>query len=194
MGEEKRSGFNWKKLGYWVAGIVLFLFAFTWTGEHVDDFLRWKDERAARAFDAALAADREKLKQMEMADTYGATTPEGTIELIIAALEKDDTELASKYYYVLDQEKAKESFEKQLSEKGNLDIALTFFKDLLRGTKGCNEKGDGCTFRFKYTTEEDEYINLPNNPTSQLLAKGSLDTKANDFDLNFYTGVWKARK
>ena len=191
--EEKR-GFNWKKLAYWVGGAVLFLFAFTWTGEHVDDFLRWKDERAARAFDAALEADREKLKQMEMADTYGATTPEGTIELIIAALEKDDIELAAKYYYVLDQEKARASFEKQHSEKGSLDIAITFFKDLLRGTKGCNEKGDGCTFYYEYTTTEDQHVNLPNNPDPYLIPKGSKERESGDFSLNVYTGVWKAEE
>ena len=189
---EEKKGFRWKKLGYWVGGVVLFLFAFVWLGEHVDDFLRWKDERAARAFDAALAADREQLKQMEMADTYGAPTPEGTIELIIAALEKGDIELASKYYYVLDQEKAKASFENQLSEKGNLDIAVTFFKDLLRGTKGCNEKGDGCTLEYEFLTTEDEYIPLINNPVPQFLPKGSKQRKANDFELNQYTGVWKA--
>src|SRR3989338_1746338 len=191
--EEKRSGFNWKKLGYWAVGIILFLFAFTWTGEHVDDFLRWKDERAARAFDAALAADREKLKQMEMADTYGATTPEGTIEFIITALEKGDIELASKYYYVLDQEKAKASFEKQLSEKGKLDITTTYFGNLLDGKKECNDEESVCVFENEYTRSEDEMILLPGAKEPILFVKGSKGRESGSLELNLYTGIWKQK-
>jgi hypothetical protein len=185
----------WVKRGaYAVLGIVLFLFAFVWLGEHVDDFIRWKIDREARAYEALVEADRQKLIALEKADTYGSTTPEGTIELIISALEKGDVELASKYYYVLDQEKALAGFKKQQSENGNLNVAITFFKDILRGEKKCNEENDGCTFSFEYLTTEDEYVTLANNPEQFFVPRGSKERKSGDFSLNTQTGLWKSEK
>ena len=114
--------------------------------------------------------------------------------LIISALESGDIVLASKYYYVLDQEKALASFQKQLAEKGNLNIAISFFKDILRGTKGCNEQGDGCTLEYEYAQTEDEIVMLPGTTTPILFPKGSKAVKSNDFGLNTYSGLWKAEE
>lgn len=177
-----------------MGGIILFLIAFIWLGNHMDDILRWKEDRDARAYDAMIQKDLDTLRKMEMADTYGSTTPEGTVMLIINALERGDLVLASKYYYVLDQEKALASFKKQSMEEGNLSIAISFFKDILRGTKGCNEKGDGCTLEYEYVTEEDEYIQLPGSKQPFLFEKGSKSTKSNDFRFNTYSGLWKAEE
>ncbi len=41
---------------------------------------------------------QEEYESAMRADTYGGKTPEETIELLISALEKDDIELASKYF------------------------------------------------------------------------------------------------
>ena len=40
-----------------------------------------------------------------MEDTYGSTTPEGTLQMFIDALEKNDIDLAVKYVFVDDREK-----------------------------------------------------------------------------------------
>ncbi|KKU79344.1 MAG: hypothetical protein UY04_C0011G0010 [Parcubacteria group bacterium GW2011_GWA2_47_7] len=184
---------KWMKRGvYTVVGVVLFLYGFVWLGDHADDIIRWKVDRDARAYEAVLLAEREQLQKMEMADTYGSTTPEGTAELIVTALEAGDIGLASKYYYVLDQENARTSFEKQLKEKGDLDTAITFFKDILNGTKGCNDAGDVCTLRYEFLTNKDQYIKYVNNPEPQLLPRGSTQVKSNEFNKNIYTGNWKA--
>ncbi len=193
MTTENSVGKKWLKRGvYSVAGVVLFLYAFVWFGNHTDDILRWKVDRDSRAYSAMLQAERDQLKAMEMADTYGSTTPEGTAELILAALEKNDLVLASKYYYVLDQEKALASFKKQEAEKGNLNIAISFFKDILGGKKKCNEDGDGCSLSYEYLREQDEYIQLPGADKPFLFEKGSKSTKSHSFELNKYKNIWKA--
>jgi hypothetical protein len=184
----------WKKISIGLGIVVLLWAAFIYVGEHMDDIVRWKMDRDARAFDAIIASEKEKLRQMEMADTYGSTTPEETVELIILALEKGDIDLASKYYYVLDQEKAKASFEKQLAEKGNLDTAIIFYKDLLRGTKGCNEQGDGCTLEFEFIREKEETVLFPGANEPTVFPKGSAGIGGNDFELNVFNGIWKALK
>ena len=193
MDTEQSVGRKWMKRGaYTILGVVLFLFAFVWVGEHVDDLLRWETDRDARAFHATMVAQEELLIAMEKADTYGSTTPEGTAELIISALEDGDVELASKYYYVLDQEKALKSFKKQQAEKGNLDTAIAFFKDILNGTKKCNEAGDGCTLSYEYKQIEDEVALLPGTTTPVVFPAGGINTEANDFVVNAYTDIWKA--
>ena len=172
--------------------VVAFLFAFVYLGTHMNDILHWKADSDARAFDALLEKDRETLIALEKADTYGSTTPEGTIALIITALEAGDIELASKYYYVLDQEKAKVSLEEQLAEKGNLGVSIIFYKDLLnKGIKKCNEVGNGCTFRFEYPRTQDEYVQLPGAKEPFLFEKGTMVTEGSDFKKNEYTEVWK---
>lgn len=181
-----------KRTLYSLSGVLLLLIGIIWFGLYIPDIMRWKMDREAVRYEEKLESERQQLAAMQMADTYGSTTPEGTVALIIAALEAGDTVLASKYYYVLDQEKALASFNKQRAEKGNLDIAITFFKDLLRGTKGCNKEGDGCTLRYEYLSEKDELVQLPGTKTPMLFEKGSKSTKANDLQRNQYTGIWKA--
>ncbi|MEK7091942.1 MAG: hypothetical protein AAB900_03060 [Patescibacteria group bacterium] len=46
----------------------------------------------------------ENLKEAYRQDTYGATTPEGTLKLFIEAFQKGDVDLASKYFVVEKQE------------------------------------------------------------------------------------------
>lgn len=181
-----------KRTLYALGGVMLLLIGIICLGLYIPDIMRWKIDRESVRYEEKLEAERQQLAAMEKADTYGSTTPEGTVALIAAALEAGDTVLASKYYYVLDREKALASFNHQRVEKGNLDIAITFFKDLLRGTKGCNKEGDGCTLRYEYLTEKDEMVQLPGAKTPMLFEKGSKSTKANDFQKNQYTGIWKA--
>lgn len=193
--EPKRNLPLWGKRALIALGVIFgLLFLLFLLGLALPGILEWKQERDSRAFDAKLSADRAWLLGEEQKDNYGSTTPEGTAELILQALTKGDTELASKYYYVLDREKAKASFDKQLAEKGNLDTAINFFNDLLRGTKGCNEAGDGCTLAYEYLTTQDEYVNLPNNPEPYLIKRGSKQRKSENFSLNKFTGVWKAEE
>ncbi len=184
---------KWVRVGAIIAILLVSLFAgLMWLGLHMDEVLAWKAERDARAYEAVLEAEEAELIAMEKADTYGATTPEGTVALIIAALEVGDITLASKYYYVLDQDKAMASFQKQLAENGNLDIAIAFFKDISRGTKKCNEQTSVCVLRNEYLRNEDESIQFPGASEPTILKKGSIGHESLSFQVNTYTGFWKA--
>lgn len=182
-----------KRTGYILGGIIALWAVFVWFGNYAaDDLARWIIDRRSRAFDAALTAEKERLRQMEMADTAGGATPEETVKMIIAALEEGDIERASTYYYVLDREKARTDFAKQRAENGNLDIALAFYRDLLKGKKTCSEMG--CSIENEFTRTKDEYINLPGSKEPILLKAGTKGVSGLDFRMNQYTGVWKAEK
>src|SRR3989338_6452165 len=57
-------------------------------------------------------------------DVYGGKTPEITYNLFIGALKNNDTELASKYFFLSDWDKKKLEFNEK-KEQGNLDEYLT---------------------------------------------------------------------
>ena len=101
MGTEQKSFWSKKwvrRVGAALVVLVMLFAGLVWLGLHMDEVLRWKADRDSRAYSAMLEAERQQLAAMERADTYGSTTPEGTAELIIAALEAGDITLASKYY------------------------------------------------------------------------------------------------
>ncbi len=165
--------FNWKKITYWTLGVVLAWALFIYVGEHMDSIIQWKVDRESQAVDAAIRADEAKLAAMERVDTYGATTPEGTITLIIAALEKGDIDLASKYYYVLDQDKAKAMYSNLAKKENSLQKSVDFFKRILGGQKKCNKNSNICVFENEVAVTK--------------------DIESKTFELNSYTGVWKVK-
>ena len=69
-----------------LAGIVI------WAMLNLGPWLRaWQDQRAARSA-------QEQLEKAYRNDKYGGATPEETFDMFIAALEKGDIDLASRYF------------------------------------------------------------------------------------------------
>jgi hypothetical protein len=91
---------NWRQFGrHWIVVFVLAIAAgFVIYGMlHVSTILQkvndWQDQRLAR-----------KIQDMiEGNDKYGGQTPEETLDMFLVALDKGDTELASKYFEVRSQ-------------------------------------------------------------------------------------------
>ena len=80
---------------------------------------------------------REYLEQLQADyanDTYGGATPEETLALFIAALEKGDIELASKYFLPEDREEILSDIE-SAEESGRMNQSIERFKDLNLETK-----------------------------------------------------------
>lgn len=192
---KETQGKTWlKRAGYALGGTIAAWALFVWFGNYVaEDLARAIADRRARAFDAAIAAEKERLKRMEMADTAGGATPEETVRMIIAALEDGDIVRASTYYYVLDQEKARESFAKQFSEKKDLSASVSYFKNILDGEKECDEKTTICVFTKEYVRDTDEWLLLPGAAEPVLFSRGSKGRETGSFVLNQYTGVWKIK-
>ncbi len=78
-------------------------------------FLRYQQKLVFAKAEAAQAA----LEARYRADTDGGKTPKETLELFIAALEKEDFELASRYFVLTKQEEWREKLAKG-KEKNNL--------------------------------------------------------------------------
>jgi fructose-specific component phosphotransferase system IIB-like protein len=173
---------------------ILILMAYTWLGLHAMDIYMWSQERAAIAYDKEILASQEKLAQLERSDTYGSTTPEGTLLLLIDALAHNDPVLASKYYYVLDQETALKDYQAMLAKDGSLDRAEQYYRNLNAGKIECNDIAQGCTFSHERIRSEDESVVFPNTPDPVIFEKGSVSLQA--VDLKFYTnsGVWKVHE
>ncbi|MBI1998711.1 MAG: hypothetical protein HYS73_00025 [Parcubacteria group bacterium] len=76
----------------------------------------------------------ERLQAEYANDTYGGATPEETLALFIAALEKGDIELASKYFLPEDREEIKNDI-KSAEEAGRIRQSIERFKDLSLETK-----------------------------------------------------------
>ncbi len=88
---------NWRQFGkHWIVVFILAIVAafVIWGMLNAGPWLRkWQDWREARA----LQSEIEKLYRN---DKYGGKTPEETFDMFIAALEKGDVELASKYFVI----------------------------------------------------------------------------------------------
>lgn len=121
---------NKKKL-YWGVGLVAIIFLVWW------GFRTWQNEAIFKKYQAggekALTSDEwakfegiivEKYK----ADTYGSTTPEGTLELFVDALKKGDAELAAKYFVPEKKESQQKTFENWIRLDKNTEIAGIYNK------------------------------------------------------------------
>ena len=102
--------FNWRNLkiaAYAVAAFAVFLVALNYGLEKYNQSKQWQEiKKSAEAFQKA----EQELYQKMMADTYGGKTPQETLELFIAAVEKGDYELASKYFVSEKQEEWNKNF------------------------------------------------------------------------------------
>jgi hypothetical protein len=140
-----------------------------WRASHSEDS-RTREEKQlevnAQQYYADVAANTKVRLAKEATDTYGGATPEETWRLFIAALVREDVELAAKYFVVDKQEEMKSFLE---SEKVG--------KTLSRLLYHLKQAADG-----KYSTSKDIYT-LYSPATT-----GSFDY---DLQINPQTHVWK---
>lgn len=97
--EEGRRSRLWRFFGGLVA-IVVLVFAGLWG---MGQYERYLHTQNVQKLADALAQDEKATYAQMMADTYGGKTPQETLSMYIAAVEKGDYELASKYF-VLDKQ------------------------------------------------------------------------------------------
>ena len=116
--EPEKPKNKWKIRVAFVA--IIFLVIGTLIGARV--YKLWKEVNDADLF----AIKMEELKRQQEADTFGGVTPYETLEMYIAAVEKGDFELASKYFVI---EKQAEELANSLSApKENIPGYLEMLK------------------------------------------------------------------
>ncbi len=98
-------------------GLVLILLA-------AQQYSRWKYDRET---DRLQALEEKPYRE----DTYGGKTPKETLELFIAAVEKNDFDLASKYFVLSKQEEWKKKLKN--GDKENLKNWIALLKKATEG-------------------------------------------------------------
>lgn len=90
-----------------------------------DYYHRWQGQKVIRD----LANDMEKMREEEyarkMADTYGGSTPQETLQMFIDAVEAGDYELASRYFV----ESKREEWRGELEIAKNIDFLINSLKE-----------------------------------------------------------------
>lgn len=129
---------NWRQFGrHWIVVFILAVLAafVIWGMLKSGPWLReWQNRRAASAF-------KKQMEELYRNDKYGGKTPEETFDMFIAALEKGDVELASKYFVLDKQEGWRQSLiaiKKQPSAYGEMLAEMRFARDNSRKDIGTN--------------------------------------------------------
>lgn len=139
-----------------IVGFLVFGFyvmAFIWP--EYRDWKFWRDIRREAAKFEKIREDREKAIA---ADAYGGKTPQETLDMFIAAVEKGDYELASKYFVVERQEEQLKEMKEY--EKDNVDFLLGVIKQSRKS------QGYYSSDKKVFTVEKPVYIDFtlyPNN-------------------------------
>ncbi|MEK7118529.1 MAG: hypothetical protein AAB869_02855, partial [Patescibacteria group bacterium] len=139
----------------------------------------------------AYREEAARIKALEMADTYGSTTPEGTLELLIAALEDGDLQLASKYYYVTQQQNSFEILQQSKNLK-KLDTVIQKYVQSREGKWTC-EDSQQCTLVFTQILEQDTVLNTVDGK-SVVIPKGEKIDNVTRFELSSSTRLWKVKE
>jgi len=133
-------------------------------------------------FYTAIEKEHDRLLEAYKNDTYGGDTPEETWGMFIDALEKDDTDLAAKYFVVEKQEEMKEELDQIVQSYPNIDSWLSALK--MAGLSGA------MTNRAEFI-----YTNIVTTPikiegTELFIEPGEYESSATII-LNEYTNKWK---
>lgn len=193
MNEEHRARFKgWSKRILKLLGWgVVFVFILALIGNSIptlrgylirgiDKYARW-----------AAAREAERKEEVYRRDTHGGTTPEETLDLFIEALRQNDVELASKYYTLEVQEKAKQKLQDRKLE-GTLDKRTTFFTLLRKdGEKKCNSQQGGCVITRVYIAEEEKVFPIEDTSDKLIIPKGGSLEESVSFSKNNYSNIWK---
>ncbi len=164
----------------------------TLLGLLVPKYQQYKINKAQERLDKLQEEYINKQKQ----DIYGGKTPEETIDMLIEALKQNNPDLASRYYVLRNQQKAKKEFEDELNKNGNLNASAEYFKEVKeKGEKVCHDLDNmeiaGCNFEYIYIREKDEYAYFEQLDQELFFPKGSKGRKIIDLRPNPYTNTWK---
>lgn len=134
-------------------------------------------------------AKKKALEELEKQDFVGGKTPEETMEMVIEALEKNDVELASRYYSVEVRELALKSLESEFSKNNNLSLSTKYFSDVFyKGIGKFNKDKTKKSFNFSYITSSTSTTTV--GVDTVVVPAGSVSTKFLDLKLNI-NNIWK---
>ncbi len=176
---------------FWGVGIFCVAVFLLLTGWNYYD--QWKGEKQVEKLANALKQMREEIYNKKAADTIGGKTPQETLDLFIAAVEKGDYELASKYFVIEKQEEELKSL--QNSKKEDIENAMGFLRKtiLVDARKSFEESYDLYGPGYGSSQTKEEFVE---NMLKMYADKATMRTKLDsyDFDVDFIlypSGNWK---
>ncbi len=81
-----------------VIGVGILYGGFVLGVESYDKFRVWRNEQLMKQIDEDFDRMEQETLERQMADTFGGTTPQETLQMFIKAVEAGDYDLASKYF------------------------------------------------------------------------------------------------
>jgi hypothetical protein len=131
--QKKSSKIFWG-IGLFFVAVFLFL-----EGYYYYD--QWRGERRVEELARALQKWEQEIYNKKAADKIGGKTPSETLQMFIAAVEKGDYELASKYFVIEKQEKWKKELQGIIDYKKS-DIFLNPIKEAQNNLGEYSQKKD----------------------------------------------------
>lgn len=113
----------------------------------------WQERRAADAL-------REQAEEQIRNDRYGGKTPEETFDMFIAALEKGDVELASKYFVLNKQEQWRKTLEEYKIKTLLLDFVSELKSNVKKWQKTNSNDKNLASFEYKVEVKKDSVANF----------------------------------
>ncbi len=131
-----------------LAGVVI------WVLVNLGPWLRsWQDQRAA-------TVAQKLLEKAYREDKYGGKTPEETFDMFIAALEKGDTDLASKYFVLNKQEQWRKTLEEYKEKVLITDFVVELKKERDIWQKLETRNSNSAEFSYSFTLGKDSYTDF----------------------------------
>lgn len=138
-----------------IVGFFGFLFALNYGLEKYNQNKQWQEiKKSAEAFQKA----EQELSRQMMADTYGGKTPQETLDMFIAAVEKGDYELASKYFVIARQKEWNVEL-KKIKEVNKVEV---FLKPVSEAKNSNGEYSDDKQSYSVYNPISVDFILYPN--------------------------------
>ena len=163
-----------------LAGLVI------WAMLNLGPWLRsWQEQRAA-------TAARKQLEKTYLEDKYGGKTPEETFDMFIAALEKGDVELASKYFVFNKQDEWKKTLE-EYKNKSLLNNLTNELKNNKNNWQFFKDEERIRSYRYNYVVETPfiEELPLGNGKTQKLTHPAGEFNAEIIFEKNTLADIWK---
>ncbi len=188
-GSEGIKKINWRQFGkHWIVVFILAIVAafVIWGMLNASPWLKkLQNWRAARAL-------QSQLQELYRNDKYGGKTPEETFDMFIAALEKGDVELASKYFVLEKQESWLKTLEEYKSKAllSNLTAELENNKN---NWKLNNTSDETAAFTYNYVVKTPfvEELPLGNGQTQKLTHPAGEFSAEIIFNKNKFSNIWK---
>lgn len=122
-------------------------------------YQQWQGERAVTALHDYLQEQSDAALRSAMADTYGGSTPQETLQMYIDAVEKGDYELASRYFIESKRSDQVEALRNAI-ETGKISDVVTPLREALNSTGEYSENSNAFSF---YKPVGVDMILYPNN-------------------------------